>query len=63
MIKDPVWDMIVDEKFPAAKVDFKGKPYYFYIKYCAEKFTESPEKYVQKNNQFKVCVDSSYYLG
>ncbi|MDW7679146.1 MAG: YHS domain-containing protein [bacterium] len=49
MAKDPVCGMTVDEATPAAKVDYKGKSFYFCSKHCAEQFKEEPEKYVERN--------------
>jgi P-type Cu+ transporter len=44
--KDPVCGMIVDPAKAAAKVEYKGKPYHFCSKRCAERFAAEPEKFL-----------------
>ena len=48
--KDPVCNMMVDEKTPAAKSEYQGKVYYFCCTACKEKFDKEPEKYVKAAN-------------
>ncbi|NOY57932.1 MAG: YHS domain-containing protein [Calditrichaeota bacterium] len=48
MAKDVVCGMTVDEDTPVAKVEFKGKTYYFCSQQCVEEFKEKPQKYVEK---------------
>jgi YHS domain-containing protein len=51
MAKDPVCNMIVDEKKAAATSVHKGKTYYFCAKGCKEKFDREPEKFVGKEKE------------
>ncbi len=48
MQKDPVCNMMVDEKSAAAKSEYKGKTYHFCAKFCKEEFDKNPEKYAAK---------------
>lgn len=48
MQKDPVCNMMVEEKNAAATSVYKGKTYYFCAKVCKEEFDKNPEKYSQK---------------
>ena len=48
MAIDPVCKMTVSEEKAAAKMDYKGKAYYFCAKVCKEKFEKEPEKYIQR---------------
>lgn len=48
MAIDTVCKMTVNEEKAAAKVEYKGKTYYFCAKICKEKFEREPEKYIQK---------------
>jgi YHS domain-containing protein len=48
MAKDPVCNMIVDEKKAAATSEYKGTNYYFCAKACKEKFDKDPEKFIPK---------------
>ena len=45
MAKDPVCGMQVNEAEAAAKVDYKGKTYYFCSPSCKATFDKHPEKY------------------
>lgn len=47
MAKDPVCGMEVDEKKAAARVEYKGRTYYFCSPGCKTAFEQDPEKYVQ----------------
>jgi len=47
MAKDPVCGMEVDEKKATAKLEYKGKMYYFCARGCKEAFEKEPEKYVK----------------
>jgi YHS domain-containing protein len=47
MAKDPVCGMEIDEKEAAAKVEHKGKTYYFCSSTCKEKFDKAPNQYVK----------------
>lgn len=51
MAKDPICDMEVDEKKPAAISNYKGKTYYFCARACKEKFDKAPEKYIKEENK------------
>jgi Cu+-exporting ATPase len=44
--KDPVCNMMVDEKTAKLKTKHEGKSYYFCSEMCLKKFNENPEKYV-----------------
>ena len=46
MAKDPVCGMEIDPKTAAAKMDYKGKTYYFCALSCRDKFKANPEKYI-----------------
>ncbi len=48
MQRDPVCDMLVEEKKAAATSVYQGKTYYFCAKVCKEGFDKDPEKYVAK---------------
>ena len=45
-VKDPVCGMPVDPAKSAAKIEHKGKAYYFCSKRCAERFSHDPEKFL-----------------
>jgi Cu+-exporting ATPase len=47
-VKDLVCGMDIDPKTAAAKLDYKGKTYYFCNLMCRDKFQANPEKYVKK---------------
>ena len=47
MAKDPVCGMEIEEKKAAAKVEYKGKTYYFCAPGCKKAFLENPEKYLK----------------
>lgn len=46
-VKDPVCGIMVD-KNPELSYTYKGETYYFCSKADAEKFKQTPEKYVKK---------------
>jgi P-type Cu+ transporter len=46
LAKDPVCGMSVDPAKAAAKIDHAGQSYYFCSKGCAQRFAQSPDKYV-----------------
>lgn len=48
MTKDPVCGMQVDEGTAAAKVDYKGKTYFFCSSACKATFQKNPEKYATR---------------
>ncbi|HKJ66460.1 MAG TPA: YHS domain-containing protein [bacterium] len=45
MKKDPVCGMTVSPENAAAKVEYKGKTYYFCASGCKQAFESDPEKY------------------
>jgi len=45
MVKDPVCNMVVDEKTARWKTTRKDKTYYFCSAGCLEAFKKDPEKY------------------
>ncbi len=47
-VKDLVCGMEIDPKTAAAKLDYKGKAYYFCALSCRDKFQADPEKYLKK---------------
>ena len=47
-VKDLVCGMEIDPKTAAAKLDHKGKTYYFCALSCRDKFKANPEKYIAK---------------
>jgi Cu+-exporting ATPase len=46
LAKDPICGMSVDPAKAAAKIDHAGQSYYFCSKGCAQRFAQSPDKYV-----------------
>jgi P-type Cu+ transporter len=46
LAKDPICGMTVDPAKAAAKIDHAGQSYYFCSKGCAQRFAQSPDKYV-----------------
>ena len=48
MQKDPVCNMMVDEKSAVATSTYKGKTYYFCAEFCKKEFDKNPEKYPAK---------------
>jgi YHS domain-containing protein len=48
MQKDPICNMIVDEKSAKYKSDYKGKTYYFCSQFCKTKFDKDPSKFAAK---------------
>ena len=51
MVQDPVCRMQVEEKKAAAKVEYKGKQYYFCHPGCKDKFLKDPERYLKALKQ------------
>lgn len=51
MQRDPVCDMLVEEKKAAATSVYKGKTYYFCAKFCKEEFEKDPERYIAKEEK------------
>lgn len=49
MAKDPVCNMMVDEKTSKFKSEYQGKTYYFCAESCKNTFDENPEKYVKNS--------------
>ncbi len=47
MVKDPVCNMMVDEKKSKIKSEYKGETYYFCCAPCKNTFDANPEKYVR----------------
>lgn len=47
-VKDLVCGMEIDPETAAAKLDYKGKTYYFCALSCRDKFQADPEKYIAK---------------
>ncbi|OGC01044.1 YHS domain-containing protein [candidate division KSB1 bacterium RBG_16_48_16] len=47
MTKDPVCGMMVDVKTAPAKVEYKGRTFYFCSTGCKSFFQENPEKYAK----------------
>ena len=48
MSKDPICNMMVDEKTAAGKSEYQGKTYYFCSTMCKTKFDKSPQQYAGK---------------
>jgi len=46
MVTDPVCGMMVDPETAPAKVEYKGKTYYFCAPGCKVAFERDPEKYL-----------------
>lgn len=46
LTKDPVCNMMVDEKTAKWKSEYKGKMYYFCAAGCKKAFDEDPEKFI-----------------
>ena len=55
MQRDPVCGMDVDEESAAAKVEYKGKTYYFCAMSCKEKFEATPEQYLEDKKNREVA--------
>lgn len=51
MATDPVCGMKVDEKKAAATYEFKGTTYYFCAVGCKDKFAQTPEKFIKKEEK------------
>jgi YHS domain-containing protein len=47
MAKDPVCNMMVDEKTAKFKSDYQGNTYYFCAASCKTTFDKNPAKYVK----------------
>ncbi|MFN4133247.1 MAG: YHS domain-containing protein [Candidatus Hadarchaeales archaeon] len=47
MEKDPVCNMMVNEKSAKLKVNYRGKTYYFCCPACQKQFEANPEKYAR----------------
>jgi Cu+-exporting ATPase len=45
MAKDPVCGMEIKESEAAAKLEYKGKTYYFCSEGCKKSFEKKPDKY------------------
>lgn len=43
---DPVCGMTVDTETAAAKMEYKGKTYYFCAEGCRKSFEKDPERYL-----------------
>ena len=50
-IQDPVCGMEIKDIFKAEKTDYKGKIYYFCSNDCKNKFQQSSEKYLKKDDE------------
>ena len=48
---DPVCNMTVDPDASAGSYDYKGQTYYFCSTHCLHKFSEAPEKFVNKPSE------------
>lgn len=48
MVKDPICEMMVDEKTAKIKSDYMGKTYYFCNQSCKTTFDKNPAKYATK---------------
>jgi P-type Cu+ transporter len=48
-VKDLVCGMEIDPKTAAAKLDYKGKTYYFCALSCRDKFKADPDKFIKKS--------------
>jgi YHS domain-containing protein len=46
LVHDPVCGMTVNKAFAAAKMDHRGKTYYFCLGDCRKKFAQNPEQYL-----------------
>ena len=46
VVEDPVCGMRVNKAFAAAKMDYRGKTYYFCLGDCQKKFAQDPEQYL-----------------
>lgn len=52
MAIDPVCKMEVDEKSPAATVEYAGKTYYFCAPGCKATFEKDPQKYLGNHEEY-----------
>lgn len=50
MAKDPVCNMMVDEKTAKYKSDYQGKTYYFCAASCKATFEKNPAKYTKSGS-------------
>jgi YHS domain-containing protein len=46
LVEDPVCGMRVNKAFAAARMDYRGKTYYFCLADCQKKFAQDPEQYL-----------------
>ncbi len=53
MAKDLVCGMMVDEKSPPARLNYKGKDYYFCSEGCKHLFEKQPERYLVEEKERK----------
>jgi Cu+-exporting ATPase len=49
--RDPVCGMQIDPRQAAAKMDYRGKTYYFCSEDCHRKFMQNPQQYVQQQSR------------
>jgi P-type Cu+ transporter len=54
-VKDPVREMMVDPHTTEHRVQYEGKPYYFYSSGWHLKFTAEPMKYVRPGSERKAA--------
>ncbi len=48
-VMDPVCGMEISKEAAAAKIEYKGKTFYFCTPSCKEKFEAEPDKFSQKS--------------
>jgi len=48
MMRDPVCDMLVDEKTAKHIATYKGKKYFFCAAACKKAFELAPDKYIKE---------------
>lgn len=53
--KDPVCGMEVDETTAPAKIEYKGKTYYFCCAPCKDAFEKEPDKYIKGESGKSSC--------
>ncbi|MDP2168525.1 MAG: heavy metal translocating P-type ATPase [Thermodesulfovibrionales bacterium] len=46
-VKDPVCNMVIEDKAAAGASEYKGQKYYFCSKHCKEAFDKDPESYIR----------------
>jgi YHS domain-containing protein len=54
MVKDPVCDMMIDEKTAAGRSEYQGHTYYFCSKTCKDEFDRNPDAYVSRGDTRRV---------